>query len=266
MKKLLALVLALVCVLGLTGCSLLFDQELKEEISEIIEESNVQLVTEYYHHLQEVNIEYANGNTRKLQYTYPEAANQFLEDYIGCIVFENGQQVRSEEYIRDENDNIISIVSDTETTTFTITYDANSLITQKIILVDGIEVGQEEYLYNEDGLLSEYSVYESNNLVERVVTDYDENGKRTKITRYNGAGSVIGYDVCEYDQKTHKEKVSQYDANGELLGYVMNSYDLYDLILVEEAYDESGNLLSKTTRRYETGEITYDAAKGHPGK
>ena len=266
MKKLLALVLALVCVLGLTGCSLFFDQELKEEISEIIEESDVQLVTEYYHHLQEVNIEYANGNTRKLQYTYPEAANQFLEDYIGCIVFENGQQVRSEEYVRDENDNIISIISNSETTTFTITYDANSLITQKIVSVDGVEVGQEEYLYNEDGLITEYSVYESNNLVERVVTDYDENGKRTKITRYNGAGNVISYDVCEFDQKTHKEKVSQYDANGELLGYVMNSYDLYGLILVEEAYDASGNLLSKTTRRYENGEITYDAAKGYPGK
>ena len=57
-----------------------------------------------------------------------------------------------------------------------------------------------------------------------------------------------------------------FDFLAKLLGYVMNSYDLYDLILVEEAYDESGNLLSKTTRRYETGEITYDAAKGHPGK
>ena len=77
---------------------------------------------------------------------------------------------------------------------------------------------------------------------------------------------MISYDVCEFDQKTYKEKVSQYDANGELLGYVMNSYDLHGLILVEEAYDANGNLLSKTTRRYENGEITYDAAKGYPGK
>lgn len=266
MKKLTALVLSLVCVISLAGCSLFFDQNLKSEISEIAENADVQLVTEYYHHLQEVNIEYANGNTRKLQYTYPEEANRFLEDSIGCIVFENGQQVRSEAYVRDENDNIISIVSNAGTTTFTITYDANSLITQKIISVDGAEVGYEEYLYNEDGLIAEYSVYESNNLAERIVIDYDANGKRSKITRYNGVGSVIHYDVCDFDQKTHKEKVSQYDANGQLLGYVMNSYDLYGLIVIEEAYDANGNLLSKTTSRYEHGEITYDAAKGYPGK
>lgn len=266
MKKLIAFVLSLICVVSLTGCRLLFDQELKDEISEIVENSDVQLVTEYYHHLQEVNIEFANGNTRKLQYTYPEAANQFLEDYIGCIVFENGQQVCNEAYVRDEKDNIISVVSNSETTTFMITYDDNSLITQKIISVDGVVVGHEEYFYNEDSLITEYSVYESNNLVERVVTDYDENGKKTKITRFNDTGSVISYDVCEFDQNAHKEKVSHYDPNGELLGYVMNSYDLYGLILVEEAYDSNGNLLSKITRRYENGAITYDAAKGYPGK
>lgn len=102
MKKIVAFVLSLIFSISLAGCSLLLDKELQEEISEIVENPDVQLVTEYYHHLQEVNIDYANGNTCKLQYTYPEAANQFLDDYNGCTVFENGQQVRSEEYGRDE--------------------------------------------------------------------------------------------------------------------------------------------------------------------
>lgn len=266
MKKMIALILVLAVALSLSGClGLLFDEELHEEISDIVENSDVQLVTETYHHLQEVNIEYANGDTRKLQYTYPEAANQFLKDYIGCIVFENGQQVSSEEYVRDEKDNIISATSDSRTTTYALTYDENNRIIKKVISVDGVEQGFEEYIYNAQGLITEIIVYENNNLTQRIVTEYDEDGRRTRITRYDASANIISYDICEFDQKKYKEKITQYDANGALLGYQSNAYDQYGLILVEEAYDADDNLISTTTRRYFSGEITYDAAKGAPG-
>lgn len=264
MKKFVALFLTLVCVLGLTGCNLLFDQELKEEISEIIDESDVQLVTKTYHHLQEVNIEYANGDTCKLVYSYPEAANQFLKDYIGCTVFEDGQQVRSEEYVRDDKDNIISVVGNSTTTAFDLTYDENDRIIKKMISVDGIEQGHEEYIFNAQGQITEIIVYENNNITQRIVTEYDEHGRRTRVTCYNSSEKIISYDICEFDQKKYKEKVMQYDASGELLGFLWNSYDLYDLVLVEEAYDANGNLLSTTKWNYQSGEITYDAAKGLP--
>ncbi|MBQ3193110.1 MAG: hypothetical protein IJB59_06035 [Oscillospiraceae bacterium] len=263
MKKFIALFLVLVCVLDLAGCSLFYDQELQEEISEIIDESDVQLVTKTYHHLQEINIEYANGDTCKLIYSYPEAANHFLKDYIGCTVFENGQQVCSEEYVRDDKDNIISVVGDS-TTTFGLTYDKNDRIIAKVISVDGIEQGYEEYSFNAQGQLTEVIVYENNKRIQRIVTEYDENGRRTRITRYDRSENVISYDVCEFDLKRYKEKVMQYDVNGALLGYQWNSYDLYDLVLVEEDYDASDNLLSTTTWKYQSGEITYDAAKGLP--
>lgn len=262
--KVFALVLILVSTICLAGCGLLFDEELHNEISEIIEDSDVQLVTETYHHLQEVNIEYANGDTCKLVYSYPEAANQFLKDYIGCTVFENGQQLRSEEYVRDEKDNIISITSDSVTTSFDLTYDENDNVIKKVISVDGIEHRYEEYSFNAQGLISEIVVYEANNLMQRIVTEYDNNGRRTKITRYDGSENITSYDMCEFDQKKYKEKVTQYDANGALLGYLWNSYDLYGLVLVEEAYDANDNLISTTTRKYVSGEITYDAAKGFP--
>lgn len=264
MKKLIALVLVLVCVLTLMGCSLLFDQELKDEISDIIADSDVQLVTKTYHHLQEVNIEYANGDTCKLVYSYPEAANQFLKDYIGCIVFENDQQVRIEKYIRDEKDNIISVACDSITTTFDLTYDENDRIITKVTSVDGVEQGREEYSFNARGQIVEIVVYEKGTLTQRIVTEYDENGRRTRVTRYDSSKNVTGYDVCEFDQKKNKEKVTQYDVNGALLGYLWKSYDIYDLVLVEEAYDAGDNLLSTTRWSYQSGEITYDAAKGLP--
>ena len=249
----------------LSGCSLLFDQELKEEISEIIENSDVQLVTETYHHLQEVNIKYANGETLQKVYSYPEASNQFLKDYIGCTILENGQEVQREEYTRDAKDNIIAVITGTGTTIFELTYDEQDRITKKVISVDGVEQGYEEYLYNAQGMITEIQTCDGQDLVCRTVTEYDDNSRCVKVTRYDGAGNLTGYDICEFDQKTYKEKVSQYDQNDTLLGYSMNSYDLYGLILVEEAYDANGNLISTTTRRYESGEITYDAAKGFPG-
>ena len=71
MKKFVALFLTLVCVLGLTGCNLLFDQELKEEISEIIDESDVQLVTKTYHHLncnQRLQLHFGEAKTSQRSY------------------------------------------------------------------------------------------------------------------------------------------------------------------------------------------------------
>lgn len=112
-RKFIALVILF--ALLLSGCSLIYDQELKDEISEIIDNSDVQLVTESYHHFQEVNIAYENGDTRQMVYSYPEASNQFLKDYIGCIIIENGQEVQREEYTRDgkavvpENESIVRV-------------------------------------------------------------------------------------------------------------------------------------------------------------
>ena len=264
MKKSLAFILLLIFVLPLTGCQLLFDEEPHNEISEIIEESDVQLKVKAYHHIQEVNIEYINGDTCKLVYSYPEAANAFWKDYIGCVVFENGQQVRSEEYIRDEKDNIISIISEDSATTYTLTYDENDNITKKVITVDGIEQGHEAYIYNTQEQLTETAIYQNGSLMQRMATEYDERGRRTKITRYDGAENVTSYDICEFDQNKYKEKVMQYQTDGTLIGYQINFYDLYDLVLIEEAYDINDNLVSTTTRKYSSGEITYDAAKGLP--
>lgn len=262
-RKFIALVILF--ALLLSGCSLIYDQELKDEISEIIDNSDVQLVTESYHHLQEVNIAYENGDTRQMVYSYPEASNQFLKDYIGCIIIENGQEVQREEYTRDGKDNIIAVNSGASTKAFELTYDENNRIIKKVVFVDGVEEGYEHYLYNAQGLITEIKEFDIQELVCRTVIEYDDNGRRTKVTRYDGTGNIIDYVLCEFDQKTYKEKVSQFDSNEALLRYTLNSYDLHGLIVVEEAYDANGNLISTTTRRYESGEITYDAAKGFPG-
>jgi len=266
MKKLALLMLTMFFVVSLTGCGLLFDKELKKEITDIIEDSDVQLVTEDYHHLQEENIEYANGNTTKRVYSYPEAANKFLKDYIGCTVFENGQQVHNEEYIRDEKDNVISVIRDSVTTAYDLTYDDNDRVIKKVISVDGVARGYEEYTFDAQGEITETKVYEGDKLIKRVVTEYDSNDRRTKITHYDGSETVMSYAVCEFDEKKYKEKVTQYDASGALTGYQWNLYDLYGLVLVEEAYDTGDHLISTTTRRYFSGQITYDLTKGHPGK
>lgn len=132
--------------------------------------------------------------------------------------------------------------------------------------MNGLEQGYETYIFNSKGSITEVAAYEKGSLVQRTVTEYDENNRRTRVTRYDGDGNITSFDVCEFDQKKYKEKVYQYDANGTLQGYLVNAYDIHFLVIVEEAYDAEDHLISTTRWKYVSGKITYDASKGFPGK
>ncbi len=263
MKRLFACLI--LTALLLSGCGVLDDPELQSEIQKIIEENEREIVTVYYHDLYEVRTEYADGRTARQEYTYSEEAQKWLLQYTGCIYYENGQEVGREEYVRDEWDSVVSILTERSTTTFDLTYEDYRVV-KKVIFVNGEETGHEEYAYNDQGLLTETRGYQDGTLTQRTVTEYGPEGRRTKITRYDGAGTVTGYDVCEFDKAKYKETLSRYDAGGILLGYWINSFDIHFNIIQEEAYSPEGGLISTTYRRIGTGSITGDIENLRTGR
>ncbi len=261
MKRLVCLILL---ALLLSGCAISIPVYQAEIPSATEPTEERQVVTVYYHNIYEENTEYPDGRTTRREYTYSQEAKRWLLQYTGCIFYENGQEVRREDYIRDQWDSIISIQGE-DTTDFALTYE-NYKVVKKVISVNGAEAGWEAYTYNDQGLLTETQVWEAGVLARRTVTEYDSDGHRTKVTHYDGGDNITGYALCEYDTSTHKETYTEYDAQDRLLGYRSHSCDLHGNILIEEAYDPEDNLLYTTYRRIGTGTITDDIENLRTGR
>ncbi len=220
--------------------------------------TDAELVTVYYHNLQEVTVVLPDGTSDRRVYQYSKENSDLYLDYIRCVYYEDDLEVYAEDYVRDSLNNIVSISSDQGITTFTLTYDDAKRVIKRIKLHNGEETGYEEYMYSKEGLLTEIAEYSGGNLVLKTVTEYDESGRRTKVIRCDGTNTITSYDECKFDANKFTEIVSQFDGSGTLIGHLENSCDIHYNIVEEKAYDADGVLISTTRWSYQTGTIKYN--------
>lgn len=221
------------------------------------------IITEDYHRLRGSTTEFADGSIHQAEYLFSSDPSEYLKDSIGCVYYENGQEVRREEYTRDRLQNIISISDGNSETTFALTYDDRDRIIERIISVDGTQTETQTCRY-EGELLAETVRTQNGVSIGRTVIEYDDQNRRTKITHYDGADQITGYVLCSYDEKISLETLQQYDAAGNMLGYLEITYSSRMLPVVEKSYDADGDLISKTQRDITTGTVTYTQESGNP--
>ncbi len=268
MKRLICLLL--LCAFLLSGCSLVFDTELHKEIKEIIEEADIELVTEYYFYLYEVNAEYADGSTTREEYTYDHNAPVRENIPKSCEYYENDVLIGTETFTHDGYGNLVQATPDWEggqVRRFMLGYDEDGTLLSRTLYLDDVCQYGEAYVYDAEGRITELTTYHgaeadgvlTEHLVSRTVTEYNENGRRSRITHYNDKNAVMFYEICEFDEQKYKETVFRYNAGGILLGYVRNGLDINYNIVEEKIYDASDTLLSTTYFRFITGSYTYNA-------
>lgn len=264
MKRIVSLALA---ALLLTGCSFGTRVYTNEPTSTI---PDMELVVEKYYFIAEINREYADGRTERTEYERAEKPlrrddGQIREYNCAMAVYENEVSVRCESYEVDDRGNVIRMIPNGDETSaeeYQLRYDENYNITEKQTFVAGEERRCEIFFYNERGQVTEHSVYEKDALVQRTVTEYGENGWRTAVVTYDGAGEILTRMECTADLEKYKETVLEYDGAGVLLRRMENGYDIGMNLVAQEVFDGEGNSLERTYWRYVSGSYSYLAPAG----
>lgn len=262
MKKLVILILAAVL---LSGCSFGTRVYTNESAATFPSIPDMEMVVEKYYVIQEINKEYADGRTERVEY---ERVEKPMLRYDGQLrtcnesakVYENDELVRSEAYVVDDRVNVIRMVPDGEESKaldYQLTYDEKNNVTEKRTLEAGLKTKRETFSYNEYNQVTEHCEYEGETLIFRSVTEYGETGWRKAVTCYDGNGNIVTRQECTADEKKYSETVLEYDAAGTLLRRLENGYDVGKNLVAQEVFDADGQFMERTYWRYLTGSYSY---------
>lgn len=138
----------------------------------------------------------------------------------------NGALMETADYTRDENG--------VETT---ITKDANGVIRHKFVydLNNNIRIADE--IYNEKGVLEQYSKYEYSQDGSMTETKYDSGGKVVTVTKYNADGEIDSIEYYGGTENIIEETNFYYDEEGNRLSITQNAQND---ILVFSKFNKNG--------------------------
>lgn len=268
MKRILAFIIA--ASLLLSGCTFGTRVYTNETFPTI---PDMERVVEKYYVIQEINKEYADGRTERVEYETAEKPVRRHDDQLrtynaSAEFYENEQLVRSEAYEVDDRVNLIRMVpggDEGRGVEYQLTYDEFDNITEKRTTQAGQETKRETFVYNENNQVTEHCEYEGENLIRRTVTEYGENGWRMAVTCYDGDGNILTRQECTTDEKKYSETVLEYDGMGTLLRRMENGYDVGRNLVAQEVFDPEGNFVERTYWRYLTGSHSYLVPAGEGG-
>lgn len=233
--------------------------------------------------ISEVN--YLNGiETERFNYS----SDGQLEDHV-IIEFENklpvketletdGQISESVERVFDQNGRIISETKNYQEGGSDITYytyEGDKLILKATSDSDGEEGEKEIWEYQNDKLIKEIkvdlfgeTVYEReyeydneghisslteisyhNDLPEKTVSLYNEDGRLNIEKRYDGKGNLIARTIIEYDENNRPGLYEEENVRGKKLTSL--KYDDAGNNILQEERDQNGELLSSVKREFD---------------
>lgn len=167
---------------------------------------------------------YSSYNSRSVD-EYDENGNRTVHryysddgtyDYVAYYQYDaRGNEIESKEY--DLNGNLKSYTEKEYDAqgreTRTVSYEANGKKSSEkttVYTADGKGVSTSSYYYS-DGSYS--------------VTEYDENGKSTRYSRYTSAGALDSYTLYEYNENGKAVRENKYDGKNQLTGYTTYEYN-----------------------------------------
>lgn len=262
MKKLVILILAAVLLSGCSFGTRVYTNEPEATFPTFQEK---EMVVEKYYVIKEINKEYADGRTERVEYETAEKPMRTADDIVrsyneSAKVYENDELVRSEAYVVDDRVNVVRMVPDGEESKaldYQLTYDEKNNMTERRTLEAGQETKRETFVYNGNNQVTEHCEYEGETLTRRTVTEYGETGWRTAVTCYDGEGNVVTRQECAADEEKYSETVLEYDAAGTLLRRLENGYDIGKNLVAQEIFDADGQFVERTYWRYLTGTYSY---------
>ncbi len=131
-------------------------------------------------------------------------------------------------------------------------YNSNGDVTKQTSYTPGGMSGYTTTEYNDDRKIIKESKYDlDGNLTEYAVSEYNTAKKRTKKTVYNGfTGLMTGCTTYEYNQAGKLCKTNMYDFASNLTGYSTISYNSDGKQTMISVYDETGLVTARTTYEY----------------
>lgn len=270
MKKITALILIFALLLTLSGCGFtLFRETYKKQTGETLPKGHIEEKTFYYP--EKTTTTLPDGTSSGTKLIYKDAVDKdrlVIKQCIGIIYYENDVETGREDYTLDENGNPITITSSQGTlTTYTYVYDEQDRITEKTCALDGNPDHTITYTYDENGnvLTEDYqgsytqrteNIYDDQGRVtetivslnvepiSHTVTEYAENGRKSRVTDYDGAGSIIG--LQEYAQDGDYETVWLYHGDGTPVARWEHTYSYSGDLARRIVYSPEGELVSTT--------------------
>ncbi len=248
-KRVLSILLTILLLLALTGCSKEPDPNVKfyltEQISTYFGTSTTRTVTEYDE----------DWNQSKI------------------ITWQNEELVSTVEYEVTETGYIARGTQDgvEETLELRVTKDEDGMPLRGEQYINGELYSTSEYTYDENGnMLVFYSDMHAVGMVLRQEYTYDEMGNKIKQTDDTGYGVVTtqyeydsqnrlvkefspdspGWTEYEYSNGGKTQTAFAYDENGTLAAKMIETYDDYGNLLTREAYDASGECTYTMAYRY----------------
>lgn len=257
----LVFVLFFLIPIGATICRVMQDEDVRDAMDEL---EDLTLITDTYHFPMEYVTEYADGTVICEKYIESEDPLVYDDNPIRCIYYENDSQIGQADFVRDQFRNLTQVTTDDSVTEYALTYDEHNRVIQRVTMVDGVETETRTCRYDDQGNLVESIYYQNNAQLMRIVTDYNSQGHRTKISHYDASDQLAGYEVCDFNEESYNEIVQQYDADGNLLQYLEIAYSTYGKPILEKVFDASGSLLRTTARNIRSGEFQYPADQPNP--
>ena len=200
---------------------------------------------------------YPSGKTRSASSYYSDGTNHYRIDY-----YETGEDWK--EYIYHPQGFLSRIIEYSQSGNTIRSQDyENGILRVDTFFKDSASVIYEKVtLYNEDGSLNEYTIYEESQTITyypdgtpKQLVELDQNGKTKKSTNYKPDGSVKTYTIgnISYYPNGNKYSVTEYDTHyGRAIKYytIDGEYDgctIYQDIgnwMSITKYDAEGNIIS----------------------
>ena len=293
MKKLTAILLALVFLLTLTGCETAPETEVKYILLEMTLEMSQDYTVKYVYQYDEnwnqthittyingelenettYEIDPENGDILKLvttsldgskveieyKNTYDEKGNLTLQQQ-----YSDGVLAIYTEYTYDAEGDLLSMTqknpSNASTSILTYDGDGHILRTENIMEAVGERAASHAWVentYDENGnQIKSVNYYNNGEDCKTTVTEYDSQGRKVKSTTtdtYSGAEVLDEVREYTYDGNTETERA--YDADGNLTLTGTRTYDDAGNLLVSESRSETTNSVTRTTYTWQKVEL-----------
>lgn len=161
------------------------------------------------------------------------------------------QELRREDWLLDENYNIISHTVTVngevaESFTYALTYDESNRLLRKVCLSGDEEVYTEEYTYDPSGNLVSSSRYVGDVLESRLEMVYDKNGRLLTETAYATDGSITERKEHSFDETKLSDTILTCDGSGECIGTQIDYYNPAGYMIQTHILTPDGELISLT--------------------
>lgn len=274
MKKLTAFVLIFALVLSLSGCGFtLFRETYEKTTGETMPKSHIEEKT--FSYPDKITTTLPDGTSSGTKRIYKDAVDKdrlVIKQCIGIIYYENDVETHREDWQLDDKGNPLTITSSQgPLTTYSYVYDEHDRITEKTCSIDGTmdhtiaytydengSILTEDYQgsytqrtenhYDDQGRITETIISQNGEPVSRTVTEYAENGRKSRVTDYSASGEIIGWQ--EYTHDGSYETVHIYDGNGNPLLRWEHTYSYDDALARKIVYGSDDALISTTLYTY----------------